>query len=191
MKEKFLKICREHIHRNGIDNLLSWLEKSDFYTAPASTRFHGNYKGGLIEHSLNVYECLKKLNQEKGFPYSDETIATVSLFHDICKVNCYKISQKNVKDPDTGRWHTVDYYTRDSSWMPLGHGEKSCIILQRFLKKLTVEEIIAIRWHMGGFDSAVRGGDYDISSAYDQYPLAVMLHIADMEATYFMEGRGA
>lgn len=167
--------------------MIAWLEKSDFFTAPASTRFHGNYEGGLLEHSLNVYNCLKSIAEK----YSDkdisyESIAICALFHDICKANFYEKGSRNVKNPDTGRWETKEIWNINEKF-PIGHGEKSCIILQWFLKEITVQELLAIRWHMGGFDSAVKGGDYSMNKAYELSPLAVMLHIADMEASNLLE----
>lgn len=153
--------------------MLAWIETTDFYYAPASTRFHGNHEGGLLEHSLNVYDALKDL--VKQFPeiaVSEETIAISALFHDLCKAN---------------QWHKEPFYKAEDQF-PVGHGEKSVIILLRHMK-LTDEEIYAIRWHMSGFDSAVKGGDFGCSKAYDVCPFAVLLHLADMEATYLMEER--
>lgn len=187
-KQRFLGICRKEIKREGIDELIDWLEKSDFFYAPASTRFHGNYAGGLLEHSLNVYDCLKMLIKANNIKnITEETIAIVSLFHDICKANYYKIGFRNVKDDETGQWHKKEVYEIDDTIFPIGHGEKSCIILQWFLKKLTVDELLAIRHHMGGFDNSVKGGDYSMSRAYEMCELAVLLHLADMNATYLLE----
>lgn len=168
--------------------MLAWIETTDFYYAPASTRFHGNHEGGLLEHSLNVYDALKDL--VKQFPeivVSEETIAISALFHDLCKANYYAVGTKNVKNEATGQWHKEPFYKAEDQF-PVGHGEKSVIILLRHMK-LTDEEIYAIRWHMSGFDSAVKGGDFGCSKAYDYCPFAVLLHLADMEATYLMEER--
>lgn len=157
-KETFLSICREDIKRDGIEDLLKWLEDSDFFAAPASTRFHGNYEGGLCEHSLNVHRELTRLNDIYQLGYSKETIAVTALFHDLCKVNYYKRGTRNVKD-ENGNWVVKEVYEVDAR-VPLGHGEKSCIILQWYIK-LSLEELLAIRWHMGGFDSATKGADHD------------------------------
>lgn len=187
LKNEILDICKTHIKREGIDELLAWLEASDFFTAPASTRFHGAYPGGLAEHSLNVYKCLKAIVErypDKGI--SDESVAICALFHDLCKVNYYKIGYRNVKDEKTGQWNKKEVYEVDERF-PIGHGEKSCIIIQWFLKKLTTDELLAIRYHMGGFDSSAKGGDFSISKAYDMCPLAPMLQMADMEASYLIE----
>jgi len=187
-KQRFLDICKSEIKREGLNDLLDWLEKSDFFYAPASTKFHGNYAGGLLIHSLNVYDCLKMLIKANGIEdISDETVAIVSLFHDICKANFYKVGTRNVKDEESGQWYKKEVYEIDDSVFPIGHGEKSCIILQWFLKKLTVDELLAIRHHMGGFDNAVKGGDFSMSRAYEMSKLAVLLHLADMNATYLLE----
>lgn len=182
-KEKFLEICRSTIRRDGINNLLEWLETSDFFIAPASTKYHGNYEGGLCEHSLNVYEQLRFLNQHFQTNYSDETIAIVALFHDLCKVNFYKKGKRNVKVD--GVWEEVTVYEIDER-VPLGHGEKSCIILQWYMK-LSVDELLAVRWHMGAYDTAFKGGDYGLSRAQDSSKLVSMLNIADLIATNLLE----
>ena len=183
-KDQFIEIYNQNIHREGADKLLEWLMKSDFFTAPASTRFHGNYAGGLVEHSLNVYEALK----EDGLvDRESETIAIVALLHDLCKVNFYKTEMRNVKNNDTGKWEQQPYYTI-SDQLPYGHGEKSVYIISGFMK-LTREEAMAIRWHMGAFDDSAKGGSYALSSVFEQYPLALELHIADLRSTYLMESR--
>lgn len=190
IKEEFICICKEKIKREGISDLLEWIQKSDFFIAPASSKFHGSHAGGLAEHSLNVYRCLKTLVER--YPHlniNDETIAICGLFHDLCKANFYKTGTRNVKDEKTGQWHKKEIYEIDEKF-PIGHGEKSCIILQWFLKKLTTDELLAIRYHMGGFDSIVKGGDFSMSKAYEMCELAPMLHLADMEATYLLETIG-
>ena len=188
LKEEFITICRTEIKRNGIDELLLYLEQTDFYSAPASTRFHGNYAGGLVEHSLNVYKAAKQLaNQHSQLSITAESIAIAALFHDLCKANFYVLSTRNVKDENTGIWHKEPFYKTDDQY-PLGHGEKSVIILMKYLH-LTDDEIYAIRFHMGGFDSAVKGGDGSMSKAFEICPFAVLLHLADMTATYLMEER--
>ena len=190
-KEVFLQIFRENIHREGSDALLDYLEhKSDFFTAPASARFHGSYPGGLCEHSVNVYRCLEAyLERERvrelyGLDYAQETVALVSLLHDVCKIGCYRGGTRNVKGPD-GKWQSVPTFFYEDN-LPYGHGEKSVYILSGFLR-LTREEAMAIRWHMGF------SGDEDkrlVGQALQQYPLAFALSVADMEATYFLEKEG-
>ena len=187
-KEVFLQIYRDNIHREGSDALLDYLEhKSDFFTSPASARFHGSYPGGLCEHSVNVYRCLEAyLERERvrelyGLDYSPETVALVSLLHDVCKIGCYRGGTRNVKGPD-GKWQSVPTFFYEDN-LPYGHGEKSVYILSGFLR-LTREEAMAIRWHMGF------SGDEDkrlVGQAFQQYPLAFALRVADMEATYVLE----
>ena len=185
-KQKFIEYYQANIHREGADRLLEWLQTTDFFTAPASTRYHCACPSGLVQHSVNVYEVM----MEKHFdPETDsaESFALCALLHDVCKAQFYKISTRNVKNEKTGQWEKVPYYTIEDAF-PYGHGEKSVFLIERFMK-LKVEEAVAIRWHMGGFDDAARGGCFAISEAYDKYPLAVKLHIADLEATYLMEHR--
>lgn len=197
LKQRFIEICAT-INRPGMEELMEWLERSDFYTAPASTRLHGNYKGGLLEHSLNVYGKLSGFaSRYPEFEISHETVAVTALFHDLCKVNNYVADFKNVKvycengskSDAKGRfdWEMQPTFKTEDR-LPLGHGEKSVIILQSYIK-LTRDEIYAIRWHMGAWDCAVKGGDFGISKAFESCPLAVMTHLADMEATYLAEGK--
>lgn len=189
-KERFLAIYNSTIKRDGADALLGWLESSDFFTAPASRRFHGAFEGGLLEHSLNVRDLLVKAVMAAGLTdvYPKETIEIVSLLHDVCKVNFYKKGFRNVKDDATGRWEKKEVFEIDERF-PVGHGEKSVIILQNFMK-LDAEEILAIRAHMGGFDTSVKGGDYFIGKIFEKSKLAVLLHVADLTATYLLEERG-
>ena len=185
-KQRFLEICNTEIKREGLSKLLDWLEKSDFYEAPASTKYHGNYAGGLLKHSLNVYDCLKRIaSHYEDKNISAESIAIAALFHDVCKVNFYQKGYRNVKD-DHGKWVQKEIYEINEKF-PIGHGEKSCIILQWFFGKLEIHELLAIRYQMGSFDAAVKGGDFGISKAYEMAPLAAMLHLADLEATYLLE----
>ena len=185
-REEFLSIFRQHVARPGADRLLDWLDhKTDFFTCPASTRFHGACEGGLCMHSLNVDHALHDNSFKEGD--SEESFAICALLHDLCKANYYKVSTRNVKTDATGQWEKVPYYTVEDQF-PYGHGEKSVFLIERFMR-LKTEEAVAIRWHMGGFDDAARGGSFAISEAYDRYPLAIKLHIADLTATYLMEHR--
>ena len=189
LKEQFISIYKEHITREGSDKLLEYLmsSKSDFFTAPASTRYHGAYEGGLCEHSMNVYHCLcgylerERVKSEYGLDYSDETIAIVALLHDICKVNLYKTSKRNKKD-ENGKWVEVPYYEYNDT-LPYGHGEKSVFLIERKMR-LKLDEAMAIRWHMGEFGDK---NSNQISQAYNMYPLAVKLHLADLESTFLRE----
>ena len=183
-REEFLALWHQHVTRSGSEKLLEWLDKkTDFFTAPASTRFHGACEGGLCMHSLNVYHALHDTFFTEGD--SEETFAICALLHDLCKANYYKVGTRNVKNDATGQWEKVPYYTV-ADQLPYGHGEKSVYLIEHFMR-LKTAEAIAIRWHMGGFDDAVRGGSYAVSDAYNSYPLAVKLHIADLTATYLME----
>ena len=182
-REEFLSIFSQHVTRPGADKLLAWLDTTDFFRAPASTRFHGACAGGLLMHSLNVYHCLREHYFEHGD--SEESFALCALLHDVCKANFYKPGTRNVKNEATGQWEKVPTFTIEDAF-PYGHGEKSVFLIERFVR-LKPAEAVAIRWHMGGFDDAARGGCFAISQAYDQYPLAVKLHLADLEATYLKE----
>ena len=199
-KEEFLEIYKKYINREGAEKLLEFLESSDFFTCPASTKFHSNFEGGLCEHSVNVYHRLKKLAiQEFGENYqdkvSDESLAIMGLLHDVCKVGTYKVDYKNVKvyspngtKVDNGgryEWESQPYFTVEDE-LPYGHGEKSVYMLSGYIK-LTREEALAINWHMSGFDTRVKGGSYGISDAYYKYHVAVLLALADMMATYLDE----
>lgn len=188
-KEEFIQIWKEKVKRPGAEALLDYLEnKSDFFTAPASARYHGSFEGGLCEHSLNVYDCLvdylnrPRVQEEYNLSYSEESVAIVALCHDLCKIGCYKTSTRNQKQPD-GSWRQVQVYQFDDP-MPYGHGEKSVYIVSGYMR-LTREEAFAIRYHMGF--SGVED-NRDVGKAFELYPLAYALHVADSEATYFLEG---
>lgn len=186
-KERFLSIYNQYIRRQGADRLLDWMEnRTDFFTAPASTKFHGACREGLVMHSLNVYDILRKRIDEDQ-DYSDETVAVVSLLHDLCKANFYKETTRNVKNDVTGQWERVPYYSIEDPY-PYGHGEKSVFLIERFMR-LSPEEAISIRWHMGGFDDSAKAGGYNIGNTFNKYPLAVKLHISDLEATYLVENK--
>ena len=187
LKEEFLSIYNGNIKRDGADNFLNYLLKTDFFTAPASTRFHGSHEGGLLEHSLNVYHCLKdylerdRTKQLYRMNYSEETIALCALLHDVCKVIFYKTDYRNAKN-ERGEWEKVPYYTIDDT-LPYGHGEKSVYIISGFMR-LTREEAFAIRYHMGF--SGVEDKN-SIGKAFEMFPLAFALSVADMEASYYLE----
>ena len=182
-KKEFLDHFKKNITREGGEAFLTWLQGTDFFTAPASTRFHGACKNGLVMHSVNVYNVMKDRYFEKG--ENAESYALCGLLHDVCKVNYYTESTRNVKNDVTGEWEKVPYYGVKDAF-PYGHGEKSVFLIERFIR-LKPAEAVAIRWHMGGFDDAAKGGSYSISDAYKEYPLAVKLHLADLEATYLIE----
>ena len=188
---EFITTYRALIKREGADKLLDYLmTKSDFFTAPASSRFHYDFEGGLCAHSLNVYNRLVKLlESEYGEAwketYSPESVAIIGLLHDLCKINYYKVSYRNVKNEETGAWEKKPFYSVEDD-LPYGHGEKSVYIISGFMR-LTREEAMAINWHMGGFDDRVRGGSFTVGQAYYKYPLAALAHSADFLATYLDE----
>lgn len=191
-KERFIEIYQKNIKREGADKLLEYLLGSDFFTAPASARFHNSFEGGLCDHSLNVYDCLvsylntARVKQTFGFSYSDESIAIVALLHDLCKIAVYKKGFRNVKD-EKGQWQRVDTFEYDDQ-LPYGHGEKSVYIISGYMR-LTREEAFAIRYHMGY--SSEREDPRNVSAAFEMFPLAFALSTADSEATYFIEGKNS
>ena len=188
-QERFLQIFNEKITREGADKLLDFLQRSDFFTAPASTRYHGAHEGGLLAHSLNVYDCLvdilnrPRMKELYGVEYSDESIAIAGLLHDICKVNFYKTSFRNVKD-ETGKWVSAPYYTIEDN-LPYGHGEKSVYIVSGFMR-LTRDKAFAIRYHMGFSGTEDTN---NVGRALEMFPLAYAVCCADMEAAFLMEGK--
>ncbi len=181
MKEEFIKLLKS-TNREGIDNLIEFMEKTDFFKAPASTRYHGAYEGGLVEHSLKVYEILRK--KVKTAPIEidieEESLIIIALLHDICKVNYYKVDYRNAKN-QFGEWEKVPYYTIEDT-IPYGHGEKSVMMLSEYIK-LTSEEKYCIRWHMGF--SEPKESYATLGQAYKKFPLALLVNEADLEATYF------
>ena len=189
-REEFISIFNENIKREGADKLLDFLEnKSDFFTAPASTRYHNAFEGGLLRHSLNVYKCLVaylergRVKDMYKLEASAETAAIVALLHDLCKVNIYRVSYRNSKNDKTGQWEKVPFYEIHDT-LPYGHGEKSVYMISGFMR-LTREEAMAIRWHMGFSGTE---DSRTVGQALQQYPLAFALATADMEASYFLEG---
>ena len=174
-KESFKYLVKENIQRKGIDTVLDNLEHTDFYTAPASTKYHDSVEGGLVHHSIKVFEKMVELCKDITFPI--ESMAIVALFHDICKIGFYKVEMRNTKD-ENGKWISVPYYTVNDQF-PLGHGEKSVMLLMPSIELLP-DEMIAINAHMGGFDDRKSV----ISNSFSTCPLAVYLHMADLLATY-------
>lgn len=171
-----------YIRRPGAKSLLDWIESNGFFSDPASKRHHGNFPGGLAVHSINVFKRLLRLNNEEEKrlqepQYDLETVAICGLLHDLCKIGAYI----NIPVPKGA----AEQYEATQSF-PVGHGEKSIILILQYMK-LTKEEILAIRWHMGQYDFYARGGGHDLDNAFHQSKLAVMLHLADMMATHFDE----
>ena len=183
-QDEFLEIYHSKISREGSVPLLEWLQKTDFFTAPASSKYHCACRGGLVQHSVSVYHTMMEKHFEQGKD-SEESFAICALLHDVCKAQFYKEGFRNVKNDETGQWEKKSVYFVEDSF-PYGHGEKSVFLIERFLR-LKTSEAVAIRWHMGGFDDAARGGSFAVSQAYERYPLAVKLHLADLESTYLRE----
>lgn len=176
-KQEFKEIFTAWVKRPGAAELLAWLETTDFFEAPASTKYHGAYPGGLLQHSLNVCrELMSSLTAQA----STESRAICALLHDVCKAGVYHTETKRRKNQD-GRWEDYQGYTHKDPF-PFGHGEKSVYLIARFMK-LTDEEALAIRWHMGAYDDAARGGGRALSAAMTVSDLVYELHAADMRAT--------
>ena len=190
MKDFYIQLLKS-ARRPGVDALIDYLEKSDFFEAPASTIYHGSYAGGLVEHSLNVYTMLQWYVanlQDSDFELpkiSEESVIIVALLHDLCKVNCYHESTRNVKNERTGKWEKVPCYKREPL-LPMGHGGKSVFIIQQFIK-LTPEEAQAIYWHMGAYDTSPYNTLNELGKSYETNLLAFLLNQADMMATYIAE----
>lgn len=185
---RFEKLLLE-TKRPGIENLLEFIRKSDFYTAPASTRFHGSYEGGLLEHSLNVLDCLaEKKASDNAIWHKElvnvqsESIVISALLHDLCKTYFYTTEMRNKKD-ESGAWVQVPFYTVNDL-IPYGHGEKSVMMIEEYIKLLPAERY-AIRWHMGSYEPKELWNT--LGTAMEKYPLVLALHEADMEATYLLE----
>lgn len=195
--EKFEQLLTS-VKRDGIDKLLAYIRKSDFYRAPASTRFHSCHEGGLLEHSLNLYECLlsKKQNPiwaEVLREINDDSLILVALLHDLCKSYLYIPEYKNkkvysetgTKKDEGGRfdWQAVKGYSIDDK-IPYGHGEKSVMMIEEFVKLKPIERY-AIRWHMGFTEPKEYWNT--LTAAIKKYPVILALHQADLEATYLLE----
>ena len=180
MEEQFIELLKS-TNREGIENLIDFLKKSDFFKAPASTKFHGCYEKGLLEHSLKVYEILKHKVETSIIPIniSEESIILIALLHDICKTNFYKVDYRNAKNA-LGVWEKVPYYAVEDT-IPYGHGEKSVMMITEYIK-LAPEEKYAIRWHMGYTEPKEVYGT--MSEAYKKYPIALLTYEADLESTY-------
>ena len=205
-KEDF-KALLTSTKRPGMENLLEFVESTDFYKAPASTRFHMAVEGGLCQHSLNVYNCLMAKKQNPVWAKAlegigEDSIAIVALLHDLCKADLYEKDYRNektydekivaaaekwqVKKDEKGSfiWHTVPSYKISDNRVPLGHGEKSALLVQGFIQ-LSLNEVMAIRWHMGFTEPKDIWND--LGYAMEKHPLVLALHEADLEATKLLE----
>lgn len=179
-KERFISLCRS-VNREGMDNLLNWLEENDFYDCPASSKYHCAYRGGLLEHSLNVYDELRRLlSAYPEVQVPEESIIVAALLHDLCKVDFYAIEKRNRKTQN-GQWESYDVYTIHEKFCFGGHGSKSVFIVQHFIP-LSPEEAVAINCHMSSWD-----GNQNVGKAFEQFTFAWLLHVADEAATYIIE----
>jgi hypothetical protein len=187
-KQEFLELFYDNVERDGAEEILNYLEKTDFFTAPASSKFHSNFEGGLCFHSLNVYKrFVKLLEEEFGEAWEQtipkESVTIIALLHDICKTNFYKVEMRNVKVD--GQWVQKPYYKADDP-LPYGHGEKSVYMISGFMR-LSREEAMAINWHMGAFDARAKESPYVLKNVFDKFPIAFLFHLADYMATYLDE----
>ena len=188
------------VQRPGMDKLLEYIQKSDFYKAPASTKYHLAAPGGLLQHSLNVLDALRGLlswRSDGVWEYRaagkvvdtipDDSVIMMALLHDICKTHFYGTSTRNVKNDTTGRWEKVPFYTVNDM-MPLGHGPKSAMIIKQYTT-LTSQEMYAI-WHHMGFNGNYEN-DTAVGKSIEMYPAVLALQTADMMASKFMEDEKA
>ena len=215
-KERFEELMNMAAERPGWSNLMNYIQKSDFYTAPASSRFHLSCEGGLLQHSLNVYDALTgrltyvvetdemvlQISGHTVATFKKETLAITALLHDLCKTNFYTVEYRNQKTYDKEKvakanpyqvkkdnggqfiWEQAPFYAINDK-NPYGHGEKSVMMIEEFMK-LTMEERYAIRWHMGMAN--VNNNDLQsFNASCEKYPLVLLLHNADQEASHFME----
>lgn len=185
----------EKVQRPGIDKLMAYIRKSDFYEAPASTKYHLSCEGGLLQHSLNVLDALRGSmthTQDDQWEYRaagkvidtipDESVIVMALLHDVCKTYFYTVSLRNAKNEQTGRWEKVPYFSVKDR-MPLGHGDKSVMIIKQYID-LSNREMYAIWWHMGYTDTQ---DTLALGNAIEMYPAVWALHNADMMASRMME----
>lgn len=200
-KKIFIALAKTYIKRDGIDNLLAWLERSDFFVCPASTQYNLPVEGGLCMHALNVTELLiqkylgkswidlteEDEKKDLGNEMTVETLFIVGLFSSINKVNCYVKDTKNVKNRETGKWEAQEYWKWDEAFIYSGRGSKSVYILQQYIR-LYVEEAQAIAFILAGEDSPFSNVlDTTYRKVYEKSPLSLFLHLAEIEATYFTD----
>lgn len=185
-KEMILDLLRS-TERDGIDKLADYLcDSTDFFTAPASTRFHNNFSGGLAQHCLNVYENFKSLLEIKGVEMSEDSIIICALLHDLCKCNTYVVETRNRKN-EQGQWEKYNIWaTNKDVDIPLPHSSRSIAIIRKFIK-LSIKEELTIFYHMGPYG----GEDYEyrnmLKAANEKYPQTVLFYVADTIASYLDE----
>lgn len=194
-KERFIELLRS-TGRENIDYLIEDLESLGFFEAPASKNNHHNYAGGLLEHSLNVYDMAVKVRSlilelrptlEPKLP--PESVIIAALLHDVCKSNIYRKATRSERNPATGQWEQRETYNLDYSAFPCGHGEKSAIMLLQSGLEMTDDEVLAIRWHMGGWDIPFQSSEMtaSIREAGNRFPLVTVIQVADTLAAKILE----
>lgn len=193
-RERFCKILRDTGIEN-IDDIIAYLDELKFFDAPASARNHFNFPGGLALHSLNVYDMAMKLREsvvalrpDTADLLAPESIAIAALLHDVCKANIYRRTLRRQKN-EIGVWEDIEGYEVDYSALPVGHGEKSVIMLLRAGLDLEDDELMAIRWHMGPWDLPAQSIEMDKSyrKAQEKSPLVALIHTADTLAAQILE----
>ena len=183
---EFVRILKS-TKRQGVEELITTLgDKTDFATAPASHSYHLNVKGGLCQHSLNVYNYASQMNKMVGLGIEEKTIILSTLLHDLCKTHYYTVKAELDKEhkEKTGDWRKRQMYVVEDK-IPLGHGEKSVILAQQWGVKLTIEECLAIRWHMGFSDTGVHfryPSGSPFNEAWSKYPIVQIVAMADQLA---------
>lgn len=194
-KERFKELLLS-TKRDGVEKVCDNLEKLGFFEAPASTRFHLSIEGGLLEHSLHVCDMAVMLreqmvakNPELESKLPLESVILCGLLHDVCKAEIYKIGYRNKKNEETGKWESVPVYETDYTHFPIGHGEKSVIRLMSWGIQLSMEEMLAIRWHMSAWEIPFQSYESqgNLSAARDKSPLVTLLQCADMLASGILE----
>lgn len=183
IKDKFIEEYQKFVTRPGSESLLNWLQSTDFFDAPASTKYHGAYEGGLAYHSLRVfYELIRLLKAyDEILTVSNETAAICSLLHDVCKIGCYKTEMRNVKEE--GVWVQKPFYKFEEDFCFGGHGSKSVYLIQKHMY-LSDDEAVAINCHMSSWEDTNKSS---ISNAYSNNPFAWLLHVADESSTYILK----
>jgi len=185
LKDDYIYLISQAATKKGltedrIQRLVKWLESQDFFSAPASTKYHDAFPGGLLYHSLRAYNEILTLMKSERFPVNPDSAILVALVHDWCKICFYEPYQKNVKDEETGTWHKETAYRVNQTGIPLGHGVSSMFLASKFFN-LTPEESLAIRWHMGNY-RVCEAESSELCTANEKVPLVLLLQFADQLA---------
>jgi hypothetical protein len=191
-KEQIINLLKS-TNRPGIEKVIEYLNTSDFFTAPASTKYHSSFEGGLAEHSLAVYRILEDKNDSFGHRLSSDTVIISALLHDFCKINFYKKEMKNVKKGTKidYKGNTVANWVEEEVWVvdeqfPYGHGSKSVYLINKLIE-LTDQEALLINFHMAFTEP--KDSWIHLNNALDKYPEIILLHTADLESTYLLESK--